>query len=72
MDFHALRVTFGTLLAKQGVPIQTAKVLMRHTDIRLTTNIYTDASLLDTDKAVNELPDFLNEPVSNHYQKKSA
>lgn len=45
-DFHALRVTFGTLLAKSGVSARETMELMRHSDIRLTTHIYTDAGHL--------------------------
>ena len=55
-DFHALRVAYGTMLARNGVPIRTAMELMRHTDIRLTTKVYTDPALLDTFGAVETLP----------------
>ncbi len=47
-DFHALRKTFGTMLQRAGVPMRQAMALMRHTDIKLTANIYTDSALLDT------------------------
>ena len=40
VDLHSLRHTFGTLLAQSGVAPRTAQELMRHSDIRLTTNIY--------------------------------
>jgi len=56
LDFHALRVTFGSMLAAGGTALRTAMELMRHTDIRLTTRIYTDPRLLDTVGAVNALP----------------
>lgn len=56
LDLHSLRVTYGTMLAKAGVNIRTAMELMRHTDIRLTTRVYTDARLLDTAGAVEQLP----------------
>jgi hypothetical protein len=36
--------------------MRTAMQLMRHTDIRLTANIYTDPSLLDMTGAVEQLP----------------
>ncbi len=57
IGFHALRYTFCTRLARDGVTLQEAKELMRHSDIRMTTEIYTDAGLLGTDSAIS-LPSF--------------
>ena len=62
VDFHALRVSFGTMLAMNGVSVRAAMALMRHTDIRLTTRVYTDESQLDLQGAVAGLPD-LTEPT---------
>ncbi len=56
VDFHSLRKTYGTLLAKSGASLREAMQLMRHTDARLTTQIYTDPRLLETSKAVDRLP----------------
>src|SRR5439155_7655861 len=42
-DFHGLRTTFGTELAKSRLPVRVAMELMRHSDVKLTTKIYTDA-----------------------------
>jgi len=56
-DFHSLRMTFGTMLAKSGVAPRTAMELLRHTDIRLTMNVYTDPGILNTAGAVEDLPD---------------
>jgi hypothetical protein len=56
IDFHALRHTFGTLLSKGGVSPRTAQQAMRHSDIRLTMNTYTDPRLLDIAGAVDALP----------------
>lgn len=39
INFRALRHTFCTLLDEQGVPIKTASVLMRHTDINTAAQI---------------------------------
>jgi len=55
-DFHALRKTFGTFMHVAGVSPRTAQELMRHSDIKLTTQIYTDANLLPTADAINRLP----------------
>ena len=56
IDIHALRHTFGTHLSKSGVAPRTAQALMRHSDIDLTMNVYTDPTLLDRHGAVNSLP----------------
>lgn len=55
-DFHSLRYTFCTMLARSGVNVWDAMQLMRHRDIKLTTRIYLDASQLDTRAAVDKIP----------------
>jgi integrase len=45
LDFHALRVTFITSLARAGVHPKKAQVLARHGDINLTMKYYTHLSL---------------------------
>ena len=44
-DFHALRMTFSTLLAQLGVAERVRMELNRHSDPRLTAHTYTDASI---------------------------
>lgn len=56
LDVHALRMTFGTLLSKGGVSLRTAQAAMRHSDPKLTANIYTDPRLLDVAGALDSLP----------------
>jgi integrase len=56
VDFHSLRVTFVTLLALAGVPLATAQKLARHSDPRLTANVYTHLGLADLSRAVESLP----------------
>jgi integrase len=56
IDVHALRHTFGTLLSKGGVAPRTAQAAMRHSDIKLTMNVYTDPALLDVRGALAVLP----------------
>jgi integrase len=55
IDFHSLRYTFATRLAAQGISQRLAQELMRHSDPRLTANIYTDVSKLPTFAAVSSL-----------------
>jgi len=56
VDVHSLRHTFATLLARNGVSPGVAQKLMRHSDIRLTMNLYTHLDLADTAGAVAALP----------------
>ena len=56
LDIHCLRHTFATLLARNGVSPATAQKLMRHSDIRLTMNLYTQLDLADTASALAALP----------------
>jgi len=56
MDIHALRKTFGTMLAVSGAALRTCMELMRHSESRLTEKVYTDASHLPLQAALDRLP----------------
>lgn len=58
IDLHSLRVTFGTSLLVNGVHPRVAMELMRHSDIKLTTKLYTDPSQLPLSAGVAALPAF--------------
>ncbi len=58
VDFHVLRSVFATRLAQAGTPVHVAQKLLRHSDPKLTLNIYTHTRLEDMAVAVNSLPDF--------------
>jgi len=53
--FHALRVTYATMLARAGVSLVQAQTLMRHSDPKLTANIYTRLQLHDGHAAVAKI-----------------
>ncbi len=55
VDMHALRTTFGTMLARKNVPLALAQKLLRHCDPRLTSNIYTVAQLADLSREIEKL-----------------
>ncbi len=55
-DLHALRVTYGTNLTLSGAAPRVVMELMRHSDIKLTMKIYTDAGKLPLAEAVMKLP----------------
>lgn len=57
-DLHALRHTFGTHLARAGVALRVAIVVMRHSSLELTMDVYTDPALLDVAGAVEALSAF--------------
>ena len=57
-DFHALRHTFITNLSLANVSPKTAQLLARHSDIKLTMQIYTHVNPEEQAKAINSLPGF--------------
>jgi len=54
-DFKALRATFCTMLAEQGVPLKDASVLMGHSNINTTAKFYTFVREEQKRKSVNVL-----------------
>src|SRR5208283_1468124 len=55
-DFHALRYTWATFLQCNGVAQRFAMKLMRHSDIKLTSKVYTDEMQLPIYDAIKNLP----------------
>lgn len=55
-DFHALRMTFCTLLADAEIPERVRQELMRHRDPRMTNQTYTDPARLRLAEAMAKLP----------------
>jgi len=55
-DFHALRHTFITRLARSGVAPAVAKSLARHSTITLTMDHYTHTFIEDERSALARLP----------------
>jgi len=56
VDFHALRTTYITLLVKGGVSVKAAQELVRHSDPKLTMNVYTKLGITDLAGALDHLP----------------
>ena len=56
MDLHSLRKSFGSFLALTEVPLTVTQGLVRHSDPKLTSNIYTDLRKLDLHRAVSAMP----------------
>jgi len=55
MRFHDLRGTTATLLARAGVPLVVAQRILRHSDPRLTSNIYTRVDLADLQAGIDKM-----------------
>ena len=53
---HSLRHSLATMLAASSVPMAVAQRIMRHRDIRLTAQTYTDEALLPLAAAMASLP----------------
>jgi integrase len=53
---HSLRHSLATMLAASGVPMSLAMRIMRHSDVRLTAQTYTDEGLLPLGEAMKSLP----------------
>ncbi len=63
LDFHALRHSFISAMARAGVPLTTAQKLARHSDPKLTANRYTHLGLSDLAGSVPALPGPAATPV---------
>ncbi len=57
IDFHALRGSFLTMLARAGVLPAVARILARHSDVNLTLKVYTHLEDSELATAVGLLPD---------------
>ena len=68
-DFHSMRHTLATNLARGNVAPCIAKQILRHSDIRLTMNLYTDASQLPVAEAIGKLPSFGFSDVASNTQR---
>jgi len=64
-DFHSLRHTLATNLARAGTAPRVAMEIMRHSDMRLTAKTYTDAGLLPIADAVLNLPSLVKPKVTS-------
>ncbi len=72
VDFHGLRHTYITNLARGGVQPQVAKQLARHGSITLTIDRYTHVRLEDERTALEALPDLEPKKKKKEGEKKIA
>ncbi len=62
IDFHALRHTFITNVVKSGASVKVCQELARHSDPKLTMNVYAHLSIHDRAAALQALPDTTARP----------
>ena len=55
MCFHDLRGTTATLLARSGVGLVIAQRILRHSDPRLTANIYSRVDMADLQSGIDRM-----------------
>jgi integrase len=58
-DFHCLRHTYITMLVKSGASVKVCQELARHSDPKLTMNLYTHLTVHDTSKGLEGLSHIL-------------
>ena len=59
IGMHSLRHGFITSMAKAGLSLKTMMTLARHSDPKLTMNVYSHLTLHDTAAALDSLPDLI-------------
>jgi integrase len=64
VDFHALRVTYITNLARSGIHPTTAQIPARHSDIQLTMKVYTKLGRNEVAEVFNAMP--AAHPIAYH------
>jgi len=63
LDIHALRVSFASALAREGVPVVVTQKLLGHASPAMTLQVYTKINQEDARKAVAQLP-FFRKPAA--------
>jgi hypothetical protein len=69
VDFHSLRSTYATLLARAGVGLKQAQVLTRHKTLDILARDYVKLELVDARAAVAKLPRVVGAGVGEKRQK---
>jgi len=65
LEFHSFRRTWSTFLNAAGAPPRVAMELMRHSDMRLTMQDYTDQTILPLAAALEKVPSLKSSPISS-------
>ncbi|WP_406542589.1 tyrosine-type recombinase/integrase [Clostridium ljungdahlii] len=58
--FHSLRHTFATRLFENNVPLKTVQMLLGHSNINITANIYTHVMPPEKFKAIDKINSIFN------------
>ena len=65
LGYHSFRKTFATWLNRAGVSPRVAMELMRHSDMRLTLQTYTESTMLPMGEELEKVPFFKSSPISS-------
>lgn len=68
-DFHALRHTFISNLARAGVHPRNAQALARHSTIDLTMNVYTHVEMGELASDLESLPSVFGQSITAAYRE---
>lgn len=71
-DFHALRHTYVTRLLRSGASTKIVQTLARHSDPRLTLNVYGHVELVDQTRALQALPSLAVRDVESDQSEEVA
>jgi len=69
VDFHALRATYITMLVKGGASVKESQQLARHSDPKLTLNVYTKLGVHDLSGALDKLPNLTGDGPGQQRQR---
>jgi integrase len=72
LDFHSLRHTFITMLSRSRAPVKVVQELARHSDPRLTLNVYSHLTVFDKAAALDALPGLSEENHGPQEARKSG
>ncbi len=71
-DFHSLRHTFISRLVRSGVNVKLAQELARHSDPKLTLNVYSHVGMEDKALAMSNLPELAAPRDGAHGERSTA
>ncbi|MCB8815727.1 tyrosine-type recombinase/integrase [Desulfosporosinus shakirovi] len=72
INLHGLRHTYATMLFEKGVPAKTVSVLLGHTDVSVTLNIYSHVFPEIKASAIAELPDYASAKVKDAFAENNT
>jgi integrase len=72
LNLHSFRRSLATFLNRTGVPIRVAMAILRHSDMKLTMNVYTDEAQLPMREELNKLGGIKSSPKSSLFSSRTV